>query len=200
MIAGPIFSREVLTLPRQFRHYLIRSGYIGLLFVLLWTASQVTFGFQDVRGISAMAGFGQQVFQILALVQLSLVLFFSLLFTAGNIAQEKDRQTLILLLMTDLSNHEIVLGKLFASVLQVGTLILISAPVFLFLQLLGGIAAHQIFWLIAICFVTALLGRAHCVPQGKNISAAGDKCIGTCRLSGSYRNNRRSLIRSFDCR
>lgn len=157
MIAGPIFSREVLTLPRQFRHYLIRSGYIGLLFVLLWTAGQVTFGFQDVRGISAMAGFGQQVFQILAFVQLSLVLFFSLLFTAGNIAQEKDRQTLILLLMTDLSNHEIVLGKLFASVLQVGTLILISAPVFFFLQLLGGIAAHQIFWLIAICFVTALL-------------------------------------------
>ena len=157
MIAGPIFSREVLTLPRQFRHYLIRSGYIGLLFVLLWTAGQVTFGFQDVRGISAMAGFGQQVFQILAFVQLSLVLFFSLLFTAGNIAQEKDRQTLILLLMTDLSNHEIVLGKLFASVLQVGTLILISAPVFFFLQLLGGIAVHQIFWLIAICFATALL-------------------------------------------
>ena len=34
MIAGPIFSREVLTLPRQFRHYLIRSGYIGLGYVL----------------------------------------------------------------------------------------------------------------------------------------------------------------------
>lgn len=157
MIAGPIFSREVLTLPRQFRHYLIRSGYIGLLFVLLWTAGQVTFGFQDVRGISAMAGFGQQVFQILGFVQLSLVLFFSLLFTAGNIAQEKDRQTLILLLMTDLSNHEIVLGKVFASVLQVGTLILVSAPVFFFLQLLGGIAAYQIFWLILICLATALL-------------------------------------------
>ncbi|MDA1163585.1 MAG: ABC transporter permease [Planctomycetota bacterium] len=157
MIAGPIFRREVLTLPRQFRHYLIRSGYIGLLFVLLWTAGQVTFGFQDVRGTSAMAGFGEQVFRILGFVQLSLVLFFSLLFTAGNIAQEKDRQTLILLLMTDLSNREIVLGKLFASVLQVGTLILVSAPVFFFLQLLGGITPHQIFWLIVICFVTALL-------------------------------------------
>lgn len=157
MIAGPIFNREVLTLPRQFRHYLIRSGYIGLFFVLFYTAKQVTLGFQDVHGISAMAGFGQQVFQILAFAQLSLILFFSLLFTAGNIAQEKDRQTLILLLMTDLSNHEIVLGKLFASVLQVGTLILVSSPVFFFLQLLGGIAVHQIFWLIAICFVTTLL-------------------------------------------
>lgn len=157
MSAGPIFAREALTLPRQFRHYMIRSGYIGLLFVLIWTAGQTTFGFQDVRGISAMASFGNLVFQILGFVQLTLVLFFSLLFTAGNIAQEKDRQTLILLLMTDLSNREIVLGKLLSSLLQVGTLILVSVPVFVFLRLLGGIATDQVLWLIALCAVTAFL-------------------------------------------
>lgn len=157
MIAGPIFSREALTLPRQLRHYLIRSGYIGLLFVLLWTAGQTTFGFQDVRGISAMASFGNLVFQILGFVQLTLVLFFSLLFTAGNISQEKDRQTLILLLMTDLSNREIVLGKLLASLLQVGTLILASVPVFVLLQFFGGVDIAQILWLIAVCVVTAAL-------------------------------------------
>lgn len=157
MSAGPIFAREALTLPRQFRHYMIRSGYIGLLFVLIWTAGQTTFGFQDVRGIAAMASFGNLVFQILGFVQLTLVLFFSLLFTAGNIAQEKDRQTLILLLMTDLSNREIVLGKLLSSLLQVGTLILVSVPVFIFLQMLGGIATDQVLWLIALCAVTAFL-------------------------------------------
>lgn len=157
MFAGPIFAREALTLPRQFRHYLIRSGYIGLLFVLIWTAGQTTFGFQDVRGISALASFGSLVFQILGFVQLTLVLFFSLLFTAGNIAQEKDRQTLILLLMTDLSNHEIVLGKLLSSLLQVGTLILASVPVFIFLRMLGGVGTDQVLWLIALCAVTALL-------------------------------------------
>ncbi len=157
LFAGPIFAREALTLPRQFRHYLIRSGYIGLLFVLIWTAGQTTFGFQDVRGISAMASFGNLVFQILGFVQLTLVLFFSLLFTAGNIAQEKDRQTLILLLMTDLSNHEIVLGKLLSSLLQVGTLILTSVPVFIFLRMLGGVGTDQVLWLIALCVVTAML-------------------------------------------
>ena len=157
MFAGPIFARDALTLPRQFRHYLIRSGYIGLLFVLIWTAGQTTFGFQDVRGISAMASFGNLVFQILGFVQLTLVLFFSLLFTVGNIAQEKDRQTLILLLMTDLSNHEIVLGKLLSSLLQVGTLILASVPVFIFLRMLGGVGTDQVLWLIALCAVTAVL-------------------------------------------
>jgi ABC-type transport system involved in multi-copper enzyme maturation permease subunit len=122
LLAGPIFSREALTLPRQLKHYLVRSGYIGVFFILLYTAGQTTFGFQDVRGIGALASFGGLAFQIMAFVQLSLVLFFSLLFTVGNIAQEKDRQTLILLLMTDLTNREIVLGKLFSSLLQVGTL------------------------------------------------------------------------------
>ena len=155
--AGPIFSREALTLPRQIRHYLIRSGYIGILFVLLYTAGQTTFGFQDVRGISAMASFGSLAFQILAFVQLVLVMFFSMLFTAGNIAQEKDRQTLILLLMTDLNNREIVLGKLLASLLQVGTLVVASLPVFVFLQLLGGVEFGQILWAFAICTASAIL-------------------------------------------
>jgi ABC-type transport system involved in multi-copper enzyme maturation permease subunit len=157
LYAGPIFHREAITLPRQFRHYLIRSGYIGLFLVLMYTAGQATFGFQSVRGIHAVAGFGQLAFLMLGFVQLTLVMFFSLLLTAGSIAQEKDRQTLILLLMTDLSNREIVLGKLLASLLQVSTLIVISVPVFLLLQLLGGVDSSQILWLFAVCAVTALL-------------------------------------------
>ena len=157
MFAGPIFHREVLTLPRQLGHYLARSGYVGLLFVLIYTAAQTTFGFQDVRGIAAMADFGGLVFQILAFVQLTLVLFFSLLFAAGNVSQEKDRETLVLLLMTDLRNHEIVLGKLFAGLLPVATLILSSVPVFAFLQLLGGVDFSQIVWLFGLSAVSALL-------------------------------------------
>jgi ABC-type transport system involved in multi-copper enzyme maturation permease subunit len=104
-----------------------------------------------------MASFGSLTFQILAFVQLSLVLFFSLLFTVGNIAQEKDRQTLILLLMTDLSNREIVLGKLLASLLQVGTLILASVPVFVFLQFLGGVDIAQVGWAFAVTVASAIL-------------------------------------------
>lgn len=157
MFAGPIFSREALTVPRQFRHYAIRSGYVGLLFVLIYTTYQTTIGFQDVRGLAEMANFGSLIFQILGFVQLTLILFFSLLFTAGNVAQEKDRQTLILLLMTDLRNHEIVLGKLLAGLLQVGTLILVSVPVFAALQLLGGVDFAQIAWACGICAAAAVL-------------------------------------------
>lgn len=155
MFAGPIFSREALTSPRQLRHFLIRSGYVAALFVLMYTAGQAMFGWQQVRSMGDVARFGSLVFQIFSLVQLSLVLFFALLFGASGVAQEKDRQTLILLLMTDMRNHELVLGKLFAGLLMVIVLILASMPVFFLVLLLGGVGVDQVFWSLAICAASA---------------------------------------------
>ena len=150
MLAGPLFSRETLTAPRQFKHFLIRSGYLGAMFVLMYTAAQTTFGWQQIRNLGDVARFGQLVFQIFALVQLTLMIFFSVLFAAGNVAQEKDRRTILLLLMTDLRDSEFVLGKLFASLLLPAALLATSIPVFAVVHLLGGTSLSQIGCVIAI--------------------------------------------------
>ena len=150
MLAGPLFSRETLTVPRQFKHFSIRSGYIGALFVLMYTAAQTTFGWQHVRNLGDIARFGQLVFEIFAFIQLTLLIFFSVLFAAGNVAQEKDRRTMLLLLMTDLRDSEFVLGKLFASLLLPAVLLASSIPVFAIVHLLGGISLSQIACAIAI--------------------------------------------------
>lgn len=155
MLAGPIFSREVTTVPRQLGHYLVRSGYVAVLFVLMYTAAQAVFGWQQVHNVGDVARFGSLVFQIFSLVQLSLVLFFALLFCAGSVAQEKDRRTLVLLLMTDLKSYELVLGKLCASLLIVLVLIGTSAPVFFLIHLLGGVGWEQIAWMLALCVSVA---------------------------------------------
>ncbi|HVW01879.1 MAG TPA: ABC transporter permease subunit [Planctomycetaceae bacterium] len=156
MLAGPIFSREALTSPRTLRHYLIRSGYVAVLFVLMYTLGQVTFGWQQQRHLGELARFGGLLFQVFSLLQLTLVLFFALLFAAGNVAQEKDRKTLVLLLMTDLRNRELVIGKLSASLLVVAVLILSSFPAFTLAMLLGGISLEQIGWSLAITASAAL--------------------------------------------
>ncbi|MGH7200147.1 MAG: ABC transporter permease [Planctomycetaceae bacterium] len=156
MLAGPIFSREALTSPRRLRHFLVRAGYVAALFLLMWTAKQVTVGFQDVYGAGELARFGSLVFQIFSLIQLSLALFFALVFSAANVAQEKDRRTLTLLLMTDLRDRELVLGKLGASLLLVGVLLAASLPVFVFLQFLGGVTLGQIFRVFALCAAAAI--------------------------------------------
>lgn len=156
MLAGPIFAREALTTPRQFRHFLVRAGYIAALFLLMFTAGQVTFGWKQTRTVGDLARFGALVFQVFSLVQLSLVLFFALLFVANNVSQEKDRRTMILLLMTDMRDHELVLGKLSASLLNVIIMLGISIPAFALLHILGGVMLGQIFWSIGICTAAAI--------------------------------------------
>jgi ABC-type transport system involved in multi-copper enzyme maturation permease subunit len=156
LFAGPIFSREALTSPRQSKHFLIRAGYVAALFVLMYTAAQAMFGWQQVRSLGDLARFGSLVFQIFCLVQLSLVLFFAMLLAASGVAQEKDRQTLILLLMTDLRDYELVFGKLFASLLMVLALIVVSIPALFFVLLLGGTGMDQVIWALAICAASAL--------------------------------------------
>lgn len=156
MFAGPIFAREWLTTPRQLKHFLLRAGYVAVLVVLMYTAGHATFGFQPARNVGDVARFGKFVFSVFAVVQLSIVMAGALLFGATNVAQEKDRRTLILLLMTDLRRRELVLGKLFAGLLSVGVLILVSLPVFCFVRMLGGVTLGQVLWLEALCIAAAL--------------------------------------------
>jgi ABC-type transport system involved in multi-copper enzyme maturation permease subunit len=156
VLAGPIFSREALTTPRQLRHYLVRSGYIAALFLLMYTAAQVTFGWQQTRSVGDLARFGSLVFQVFSLVQLTLVLFFALLFVANNVSQEKERRTLILLLMTDMRDRELVLGKLSASLLTVAVLLAASLPAFVMVHMLGGVMLSQVLWSVALAAAAAL--------------------------------------------
>lgn len=157
MFAGPLFDRALLTSPRPWRHFLMRGGYIALLAVLAWTAVHATFGNKSVERLSDWAAFGRYLFGVLAIVQLVMVTAVSLLFSVGVIAQEKDRRTLLLLLMTDLRNRELVLGKLLGSLLPVLVLIGVSLPVFCVVRLLGGVTLSQVLWCEALCLVTAFV-------------------------------------------
>ena len=156
MLTGPIFRREALTVPRSFRHFAVRSGAVVALFVLMYTTEKAVLGFDSLGELGTSARFGALLFQIFALVELTLALFFGLLFAAGTVAQEKDRGTLILLLMTDLRRRELVLGKLAAGLLAVAVVLLTAVPAFFLIPLLGGVEARQIAVAIAICLAAAL--------------------------------------------
>jgi ABC-type transport system involved in multi-copper enzyme maturation permease subunit len=156
LLAGPIFAREWLIAPRQLKHYLIRAGYVAVLVVLMYTAGHVTFGFQPARNVGDVARFGKFVFNLFAVVQLSVVIAAGLLLGSSNVAQEKDRRTLILLLMTDLRNRELVLGKLLAGLLTVAVLIAASLPVLCLVRILGGVTFAQVLWLEGLCLTAGL--------------------------------------------
>ena len=155
MLIGPVFTRELATAPRRVRFYAVPAVYVGGLLILMCTAWLLMIGTQQVRNVGDMARFGAALFQFLAPLQLVLAVFFSALGSASAV-QEKDRRTLELLLLTNLSNSELVLGKLLASMLNVLVLLAAGLPFFMLIVLFGGVSFEQILRVFAVTFVTAL--------------------------------------------
>lgn len=151
MLIGPVFSREVITTPRTWRHYFSRSLYVAALFGLVVTAWLILM----VHGLDGLARFGSDAFALIAPLQMAMAVMFSALLTAAAVAQEKDRRTLDLLLMTNLTNTELVLGRLLASMLSVLVLIAASIPLLMILRLLGGISLQQVFNVVAVTTTAA---------------------------------------------
>ncbi|MDG1874231.1 MAG: ABC transporter permease subunit [Mariniblastus sp.] len=156
MFIGPVFTREAVVAPRRSRHYIMRTVYAVSLMLLICTSWMILTKTQQIKNVGDMARFGTVLFQILAPLQLALILFLSAIQAASNIAIEKDRQTLILLLMSRLTNSELVLGKLMASLLNIGVMLIASLPIFMLVVLFGGTSFEQVGWTFAVTGVTAM--------------------------------------------
>lgn len=156
MFIGPVFTREAAVAPRRPRHYIMRTVYAVMLLLLICTAWMILTKTQQIQNVGDMARFGMVLFQILAPLQLALILFLSAIQAASNIAVEKDRQTLILLLMSRLSNSELVLGKLLASLLNIAVMLIASLPIFMLVVLFGGTSFEQVGWTFAVTAATAM--------------------------------------------
>lgn len=152
---GPIFNREFLTVPRRANHYLTRVAYLGTLWIIGVTAWLATGGWWRPGTLGETARLGPLLFQILTFVELALFLFFAALSAASTVAQEKDRRTFILLLITDLRNREIVLGKLLGSLLPIALLLAATFPLLMLLLLLGGVDPRQVWQAILIVAATS---------------------------------------------
>jgi ABC-type transport system involved in multi-copper enzyme maturation permease subunit len=156
LLIGPVFARELVTAPRRPRMYVARATYVGVLWVLMCTLWLVLTGTQLVRNLGDLARFGSVLFSILAPLQMVVAIFFSALASASAVAQEKDRRTLELLLMTRLTNSELVLGRLMASMLNVLSLIVAALPMFMICALFGGVSFEQILRAFAVTMISAL--------------------------------------------
>lgn len=142
---GPIFYREASVTPKRPKTFLIRGVYVLTLFLLLCTGYLVLDGSRSLATSGDSARFGGWMFTLLAPLQLLVLASLAAVGAAASVAQEKDRRTLILLLLTRLSGFEIVVGKLAATLLTPLSMLLCALPLFLTLPLLGGVSPQQVF-------------------------------------------------------
>jgi len=171
MLIGPVFTREVTIAPRREWTYVLRSVYVGLLLLLVVTAWLVISGTQLITDPGDFARFGTMLFQFLAPVQLVLAIFFAATLAASAVGQEKERGTLTLLLMTRMTNSELVLGKLLASLLNIITMLAVSIPIFMAIAMLGGVSYYQIVRVLLVTLFAMLL----CGSLGSCIALWRDK-------------------------
>jgi ABC-type transport system involved in multi-copper enzyme maturation permease subunit len=136
---GPVFEAEWLATSRRWQYYAGRMMFVALVFVGLSSVWTARMGGQDLASIQRLAEVGQAFYRSIVFTQLTMVLLAAPAATAGAISQAKSRGNLALELMTDLSDAEIVLGKLAARLVPVLGVICSTLPILAFCTLLGGI-------------------------------------------------------------
>jgi len=145
------------------------------MFALSVASWQILVGSQRVVNLGDLAWFGAAMFQILAPLQLAVAMPFATLLVASSVALEKDRKTIELLLMSRLSNSELVLGKLFASLLIVVVVLVSTLPLLLIFSLLGGVSMEQIIQgqavTLAAAFAAGSLGSLFALWREKTFQA-----------------------------
>jgi ABC-type transport system involved in multi-copper enzyme maturation permease subunit len=140
---GPILFYDLVRAARRRRHFLFRGLYTVCLLLLLcwvwwaWTVNRPYTG--EGQSAQEMSVFATSFFFTFMIAQFVILAVLTPAYTAGAIAEEKDRKTLEFVLATDLRDREIVLGKLTARLANLGLLLLAGLPVLGALQFLGGV-------------------------------------------------------------
>jgi ABC-type transport system involved in multi-copper enzyme maturation permease subunit len=161
---GPVFIYECLTSSRRPQFYWARSiAASALLLVMAILASQrasMTTG----MSVHEYAILGKSYFYSLIGVELTLVMLIAPAVTAGAICLDRSRGALHHLLVTDLSDAEIVLGKLAARLLPILGLIGCSVPALAISALLGGIEFPAVIlgfaWMIVVSILCCTFALA----------------------------------------
>jgi ABC-type transport system involved in multi-copper enzyme maturation permease subunit len=126
--------------------YLLVPGGVALTFIYLIAGWEERYDPNDTRII----------FMMLSLLQLGMVCFFTPGLTAGVISGERERQTLSVLLTTNLTPTKLILGKWLSSLSFMIFLVLTSIPLYGIVFLFGGISPLQILQVFSFYLITML--------------------------------------------
>jgi ABC-type transport system involved in multi-copper enzyme maturation permease subunit len=137
---GPVLFYDLVRSARRLRFILVRTLYALLLaFVIAWIYFVVVYERRGRMAPVQMSQFANTVCYTFLVIQFITVVLLTPAYTAGAIAEEKERKTLEFILATDLDNREIVLGKAVSRLMNLSLLLLAGLPILGFLQLLGGV-------------------------------------------------------------
>jgi ABC-type transport system involved in multi-copper enzyme maturation permease subunit len=149
---GPVLICDLIRLTRRGSSsiFLARVLYVNLLLLVILLVLGIESRLQTLdqlwdllrSGIpvapSKAASFASHFFHVLLGTQLVAVVLLTPAYTAGAIAEDRERRLIDYLLASDLTNREIVLGKLLARLAHLGLVLLAGLPLLVVAQVVGG--------------------------------------------------------------
>lgn len=176
----PLFLRELHEQSARARTYVARVIYaLALYGIALWQASDQLNAVRAYGSGVQVLGSGGRIFQTIVGWQYAGVLLVMPVITAGAIAGERERNTLLLLLGTHLSPLEIVLQKLASRMLVMLSLIAMSIPLMAFAYSLGGVDEQELSLHVASLILTTLLIGAYSMFWSARSSSTTGAMLGT---------------------
>ena len=152
---GPVFAWEWSAGSRRWQWYAVRVLFGAVLLASVW-GMWASFQGSSVS-LSDLGRVGEQLYYVYVLAQLVLIALVTPAATAGEICQEKAAGNLLHLLTTDLTDGEIVRGKLLARLIPVGMLMAAGLPILMICGLLGGLDLNAVIGATAVTAGMALL-------------------------------------------
>lgn len=152
---NPVYKKELKLSVRSIKTAIVIFAYNALLALIGLFSFYLTFEAGERYG-SVNYGDILTVYLIMAVIEFGLVLFVVPAFTSGTISGERERQTLEILLTTNLRPIQIVLGKLASSISTVLLLAVSSIPVISIVFAVGGIGMEDLLQLLFLVLVTAI--------------------------------------------
>lgn len=145
---GSFFSNPLLV--KELRERFRNKKTVWLLALYLFVMGAILLGFMYVSQMNRILypGENREVFILIAVIQYMMICFIAPALSAGAISGERERQTLNILLTTQLSPRRIILSKLLTSLAFIFLLVIASLPLYSFVFLYGGISPTQLLTLI----------------------------------------------------
>ena len=157
---GPVFEAERVAAARRWQGYGLRSFLVLALLAGLVLLDQNAAWMHGPVTIRGMAQVGKSVYQMLVVVEVLAALLIAPATTAGATCLDKSRGTLAHVFVTDLTDREIVLGKLAARLVPVWGLLACAFPVAALATMLGGIDPAALARALLLALALSYLGAA----------------------------------------
>ncbi len=143
---NPVLRREIQTSLRNWKVYAAILFYVaclvGVAAVGFWAEIYNSYDF------SFNPGTINELYAVMAIMQLLLIIIVVPAITGGSINGEKERQTFDLMLVSRMKPFSIVAGKLLAGIAVVIIMIIASAPVFALTIQFGGASVKDVLLLM----------------------------------------------------